>query len=353
MKSVVYDVPLNGMFDASAAASTPGIARALASSARMNASIFAAESNRVLSSTAVACTPCGSNPGSTLLTASKLRTSNPAPTLMISASATSLTTSAFPHRLTRAPCPECRRRAEDQGAAQRDRDDIREHRSVDAEVVHAKHVRRLQPNEKPRPCPAGGKTARAAHHREHQTLGERLTYEPAAPRAESEPQRNLALAACRLYEQQIAHVRAGDQQQKRNRREQHEQRQARVADEIVVQRHHQRAHVLVRFGILRLEPRDDRLQLRVRVRFRRARLEARDGAHVMGASESHVAGFGLVPLDRLPGVDALLRVFEARRHHANDLYALSADRHRLADDRGIRPEVLAPALVAEYDQMTA
>ena len=75
-------------------------------------------------------------------------------------------------------------------------------------------------------------------------------------------------------EQQVADVRARDQQDQRDRGEQHQQRRPDVADDQLLQRNHRRAPAGVLLRILALEPRRDRVHLRLRPRQRRRRASA-------------------------------------------------------------------------------
>ena len=79
---------------------------------------------------------------------------------------------------------------------------------------------------------AGG----AAGEAEHQRFDEQLLQHAAAPGAERGADRDLLAAAERAREQQVADVGAGDQQHEADGGEQHHQRRADVADDVVLQR---------------------------------------------------------------------------------------------------------------------
>jgi hypothetical protein len=64
----------------------------------------------------------------------------------------------------------------------------------------------------------------AAHEREQEALGEQLTNDPAAAGTDRQTDRDLPFARRGSSEQEVGHVRAGDQQHQADRRHQHEQR---------------------------------------------------------------------------------------------------------------------------------
>ena len=82
---------------------------------------------------------------------------------------------------------------------------------------------------------------------------------PSAPRSG-----NLLGAAVRAHQHQVGEVGAGDQQHQRDRAEQDQERRPRVAHQVVLQRHDQRAPVLVVGGILRGQAQRDRCQIGLR-----------------------------------------------------------------------------------------
>ena len=83
------------------------------------------------------------------------------------------------------------------------------------------------------------------------------------------------------HEHQVREIGARDEQHERNRAEQHEQRQPRVADEILVQGHDERAPVFVLGGVLQREAAGDRIELRLRAGHGDARFQLGHAAVVV------------------------------------------------------------------------
>ena len=133
-------------------------------------------------------------------------------------------------------------------------------------------------------CTAQYATTIARHgagDRQDEALDQQLTDEPPAAGAERRADADLALARARAREEQIGDVRAGDEQHDRDRAEQHQHpRLGARADEVIAQRPHACATVLVPVGMGRLERRSDLVHLRLRLLERDARLQSRDALQV-------------------------------------------------------------------------
>src|SRR5437867_2299143 len=127
----------------------------------------------------------------------------------------------------------------------------------------------------------------------------------------------------------------------------------RVAHEIVVQRHHPRAHDAVGHGKLLLHPLDDLLELGVGAFRRRVRRQARDRPHPVGAPEKDLRARGAVPCRWCEDVDVFLRKGEALRHDADDLHRLALEANRPPDHGGVAAEVLTPAAMTEDGDLGA
>ena len=81
------------------------------------------------------------------------------------------------------------------------------------------------------------------HAGQHQALGEQLPHHAESAGAERRTDRDLALPAFGAREQQVRHVRAGDEQQKRDRAEQQPDGAADGADDFVGEREHHRVEL--------------------------------------------------------------------------------------------------------------
>ena len=115
------------------------------------------------------------------------------------------------------------------------------------------------------PPKARATPARAANDRQHHTLGERLTNQPAASGAESKSHGYLALPRRASGEQKVGHVHARDEQDETNRRRQNEQRRFHRCDHEIHQ-----PHDVESARALRLEPANPSQPGHDRVRSRRA-----------------------------------------------------------------------------------
>src|SRR5690242_16314015 len=115
-----------------------------------------------------------------------------------------------------------------------------------------------------------------------------------------------------------------------------------------MKRRETRAHVLVRRGILLLEPAGHSLQLRIGTLERGARCEPRDGAHEVGAPEEVLSANVWLPRAREPEVDALDGEGEAAGRDADDLQLLPVDSNGAADSARIATELFAPEAVGDH-----
>ncbi len=190
----------------------------------------------------------------------------------------------------------------------------------------------------------------AAAEREQEALGEELRHDPTSLRAERETDADFLAPAREAREQKVRDVRAGDQQHRRDRDEQHRVGLALVADEILLQ--------------------EVRVQLRLRVDVGRMRLRVAGRDHIHRGARFGEADAGFQArehvVEETAVVDLLLRK-ECRfvrtrreyRHlvqrksggalwqHADDRVGLAVQRQRLADDVGASREMLLPVAVAQ------
>ena len=136
-------------------------------------------------------------------------------------------------------------------------------------------------------------------------------------RAQRRANRKLARAAHRARQQKIGNIRASNQQQETNRREQHDQEWLDVADDVFLHGNERDAHVLIGLRVRRGEILRDAVHIGFRLRQRYARLQAanRVRAHI----DTAVAKGRIIPLaDGRVDVSVVPIKSEACRNHAHD-----------------------------------
>ena len=94
---------------------------------------------------------------------------------------------------------------------------------------------------------------RPAHRAEDHAFREQLSYQPQSAGAKRPTHGHLRLACGRARQQQIRHVRAGDQQHEPDGAEQHQDRASNVANDGFMKRHRGEIQTLVGVGILECE----------------------------------------------------------------------------------------------------
>jgi hypothetical protein len=174
---------------------------------------------------------------------------------------------------------------------------------------------------------------------EDEALGEELPDHPAAARAKRRADRHLAGPGGPAREKQIGDVAAGDQEDESHRPEQDEQALPVIADQLL---HHRRDREAPLRIVSREAPREvlsEARELRFRLRYPCARLEAR--VDLKGVLVVHPLALG-GPRDRHPQLFRLIREVERRRHDADDFVRPSADADLAAHDLSIRAEATRP-----------
>ena len=185
----------------------------------------------------------------------------------------------------------------------------------------------------------------------HIALGERLPQDPRPAGAERRAQRELLPPPGEPGEDQVAHVRAGDEQHQRHRGKKEHQRGLQMAHEVLPERHHVDADALVRVGVRGLERPRDRVHLGACLG------EADTGAK----TPDHRGGVHVARQEQLVIVlaDGQEDVVEetsnhadadVRRHDADHGVRLAVERDWLADDARVGGEAAAPqALTEQHD----
>ena len=173
-----------------------------------------------------------------------VRTSRPAPASSGSDSASCPTTTALPMRShaadpttprpsSRSPdiaCglrnPQRRQQAEGETGSERQP----EHEGPDAKVQRGWQHDRIghEMQQSLAQQVGGGETRDAARRRETQALGQQLTDQTSTTRAQRQAHRHLAVSRRRSRQEQVAQIRAGDEQHETRAAEQHEQRLRKI-----------------------------------------------------------------------------------------------------------------------------
>ncbi len=195
---------------------------------------------------------------------------------------------------------------------------------------------------------------------EKDALGDQLTEQARARRAEGRPHPHLARSSSRPADQQARDVQAGDEQHGTGRRQQCHQRDLRRADDLGAQRSHVHGPSRVTIRILLPEALGDLTKVVLSLRRGDAGTHAADDAQVV-----------LVPVHSLrncrqrarpPDVDRLAvgvgpivpaDMLHAGREHARDLDGPAGKRDGLADDGAIGFEPAGPERMRQdHDVLT-
>ncbi len=237
---------------------------------------------------------------------------------------------------------------EEQAGGEGQPEDERDGAPVERDLVEAREAPRAQHPEHRDAGPGqeeGGETTGAG---EHQALGQPLPDQPAPARSEGGADRHFLAAREPLGEQEARHVRAGDQEDERDRPREDEQGRTHAAHHRLLQRLDVHGDARVRLGTLRLEAPGHHAQLGPGLLQGRPRAQAPEHPQ-----EAAMARFRLRREDerrpQLRGRGPERREPEAGRHHARDHVALAVEDERLPDQAGIGAESPLPEAVAQDD----
>ena len=211
--------------------------------------------------------------------------------------------------------------------------------------------------------PDGEKHAgQSADERQQNTFREHLPQQTRRPRAEGDSNREFAFARSGPREQHGGQIRAGDQENERDRAEQNDQRCPHSADDLIVKVVERGAKAGRRLIVIRKSGQptgDNGIDLRLRLRKRYPWLQpANDAVAARAARLQIVLGEG----NRLPEIDLLSesaalhveqgqRKLEFLRHDPDDREAASIERELLSDEFGIGVEPALPKALTDYDHV--
>ena len=192
--------------------------------------------------------------------------------------------------------------------------------------------------------PVGEQQAqRSPGQEEDQRLGEHLAQQPHPVGAESRPQRDLPLSGRHPGQQEVRHVRAGDQQDEADEDEQDQESRADLFDLELREGDQQGAPAGVGVRILPFEPAGDRRHLRPRLLHADSRLQAAQDHEVVGSAPLLRGVHRQRQPDLAPG-----RQLHSRGSDADHRAGFAIQRHGAPDDAGIGAETPPPEPLGEH-----
>ncbi len=187
---------------------------------------------------------------------------------------------------------------------------------------------------------------------EEQSLDQKLPDDLKTIRPQRCPDRDLALPSGGAGEKEIGHIRAGDEQNERDRRAQDKERRAHVADHIGLQIDRALRPAGVGVGILFRQLRGDGLQIRRRPSQVDAWFQPTDYGKEVGATAVEVihGRAGEERLERGDVIDvvALNGKLPTTRHHTGDRINMVGRLDLSADNVWIAGKTLLPKGIADH-----
>jgi len=230
-------------------------------------------------------------------------------------------------------------------------DHRRDERKGDDKAVdmHASAARQLA-GRQPEKCGHAADGKRHAHQpasdREHQSLGQHLSDQPGAPRAERRRNRQITRLTRRTRQLQAGDVDAGHGQHEPDSAEQHEEAVARRPDDRLRKGRNRGAAPRLVVGVPYGEPRGNRGHLGGDLILRHAGAGAGDDVEQPHRPDPRNIGVR-DRRERHVDVGALCRELHARGQHANHDVRFVVQRERGPHDRSIPSELAAPEPVRE------
>ena len=242
---------------------------------------------------------------------------------------------------------ENRDRAEQQARDNRHGEGEQQHGEIDRDVVEPRQVAWRKRDQRAHGGRRETQARGTAHQAEDDAFGEQLVGDASATGAERRAHRQLLLTSFGAHQQQVRHIRAGDQQHHADRAHQHPQHRSDVADQIVLQQAESRLqlrvieHLGAEAGECGKAAEADGNQTRDlggRLIERRARFQA---CH---AGEAEVAQVCVcaIELEREDHRRLLVEEPECIRQDADDLVRFAVEQDAAANHRWIRTEARTP-----------
>ena len=231
-----------------------------------------------------------------------------------------------------------------------------EHADVHTCVRETRHHGRRQVREERHRDRTDGDAQRAAGEGEQPVLDHELSHEARAAGAERRAHREIALAARHPRQQQVRHVRAGDEQHEADRAHQDGERRSNAAGQLVLQRHERHRRRRILGWKLAAQLRLHGVDVCARGFERRPGPDPAEGLQMLAGATREVQR--TVVTDKRPHVRALVEVLrderlERRRHDADDGEGLIVHADDAADDSRVGAEPTLPEAVAQDDDSPA
>ena len=202
-----------------------------------------------------------------------------------------------------------------------------------------------QQREEPAEKPSGEQqTDRRADAGQRELFDQQLPDQLSTTRANRASDGELLAPRRAAHEQEIRDVDARDQEDHRDRAEQHEQRAPDIAHVVVLQRKHQHVPAGAALRVALRDVSGDGVDVRPRPLHRNAWLEASDARQIVTAhTEALFRGEG----HRHPHLGLLRRELEPGGHHAHDGDRLLVETHHPANRIGATAEAPLPRAIRE------
>ncbi|MDQ3137822.1 MAG: hypothetical protein M3Q93_09600 [Gemmatimonadota bacterium] len=127
-----------------------------------------------------------------------------------------------------AGCVQGRGEAEQHAGHERHREREEHHGRIDADLIHARQIRRIDRDQRPHSPEREEQAQASAGQRQQHALGQELTHEPLPAGAKRGPDGDLLRAGRGARQQQIGDVGACDQEHEPDGAQQHQQRGAHI-----------------------------------------------------------------------------------------------------------------------------
>ncbi len=180
---------------------------------------------------------------------------------------------------------------------------------------------------------------------DHQVLGEKLADETESPSTHGSPHSHLRLAHRGAGQEEVGHIRTGNQQHQDHRTHDENQSQSELLIDLVPQGDHLHTPTLIRAGKGLRQAVGEVVHLRLRLFFSDPRFQPSNHHHLTRAA-AQCAG---AKLERNPQVGVAIEQPETRGHHPDDRVAFAVQCDVTPEDPRISPETALPRRMAQDD----
>ena len=223
---------------------------------------------------------------------------------------------------------------------------------IQRNFLQPRQIRRANRHQKTHAGPRQHRPDSASEQSQHRTFDQQPAHDSSPPGAQRRANRQLLLPRFHSHQQQVRHIRAGDQQHQAQRAHHHPQHVADVADHLLLQRTQQRrnlpAVIPVRIAARPVRPglhpdRQHARQVRVGLRDRHSRLQPRNSVQ----SKARQNQLRAIERQRRDHIEIFIPDSESRRHHPDDFARVRIDHQVPADHRAVGSEMAAPVSIAQ------